>query len=62
MTRKTTTYTVGELIKELQRAVIVDELDWDSEVLDKNLNPITLEYKNPSEVGGLRTLGHVVIV
>ena len=34
--------TVLELIQALQRAVIVDELDEDSEVLDLYLNPAHL--------------------
>ena len=53
--------TVGELIKELQRAVIVDELDWDSEVLNGDLLPITIVTTPPSDVDGLRTPGHVVL-
>lgn len=53
--------TVGELIKELQRAVIVDELDWDSEVLNWDLAPAKLTVAPGGESEGLKTLGHAVI-
>ena len=33
---------VGELIKDLQRAVIVGELDEESEILDFELNPAVI--------------------
>jgi hypothetical protein len=36
------TLTVEQLIKELQRAVIMDELDEDSEVLNGDLHPADL--------------------
>lgn len=55
------TYTIGELIKELQRAVIVDELDWESEVLNWELAPVKLTVVPNSESEGLRTPGHAVI-
>lgn len=56
------TYTVGELIKELQRAVIVDELDWESEILGYDLHPISMDISKTREVDGLKIPGHVVIV
>lgn len=53
--------TVGELIKELQRAVIVDELDWESEVLGSGLNPVRIHLRPTREEDGLRLSGHVVV-
>lgn len=59
MTSKT--WTIGDLVKELQRAVIVDELDWDSEVLNGDLLPINLGIRRSSDEDGLKVPGHAVI-
>jgi hypothetical protein len=59
VTRKT--WTVGELVRELQRAVIVDELDWDSEVLNGDLIAAELGIRRSREEDGLKIPGHAVI-
>ena len=50
-------YTVGELIKELQRAIIMEELDVTSEVLNWELTPARISIAP----GTPEFQGHLVV-
>jgi hypothetical protein len=55
------TYTVGQLIKDLQNAVDREELDWESEILNGDLHPAIATFVPSWEEGELLVPGHVVV-